>query len=137
MKKFVKYYMSYFYTFALLILLSALTYCSDDKNNPVDEHDNENNDTLNLAGYELLWNDEFDGSEIDPSKWVHEVNGNGGGNNELQYYTDRPENSYVQEGKLYIIGRQEEYTGSDGTRYYTSARMTTQTTKSFMYGKIT
>jgi len=85
----------------------------------------------------LLLHDEFDGAEIDVSKWLHEVNGHDGGNNELQYYTDRLENSYVQDGSLHIIGLREEYTGTDGTCYYTSARITTQKTKSFMYGKIT
>ena len=41
--------------------------------------------------WNLVWSDEFNGSTIDASKWNFEVNGNGGGNNELQYYTGRAE----------------------------------------------
>lgn len=133
MKDIIKKYSNYIYTLALIFLLSTLTYCSDDKNNPVDVGDD---DSLNVEGYSLFWNDEFDGSTIDKSKWIHEENGYGGGNNELQYYTARSENSYVENGKLFIVGKKEEFTGPDGTRYYTSARITTQTTKSFQYGKI-
>jgi beta-glucanase (GH16 family) len=132
--KIIKDHLNFAHLVILLILSSTLTYCSED-NNPVDN--NEDTDSLNVEGYTLLWNDEFNGSEIDANKWVHEVNGYGGGNNELQYYTDRSENSFVSDGNLYIVARREEFTGQDGTRYYTSARMKTQTTKSFQYGKIT
>lgn len=118
----------------LFVLASSYIFgCSENDDNPVIESDPPGSD---LEGYTLLWSDEFDGSGIDASKWIHEVDGEGGGNNELQYYTDRPENSYVVDGVLHIVALQEEYTGPDGTRYYTSARMTTQTTKSFMYGRI-
>lgn len=43
-------------------------------------------------GYRLVWQDLFDGTELDPQRWNIEVNGSGGGNNELQYYTDRESN---------------------------------------------
>jgi beta-glucanase (GH16 family) len=129
----MKKYFTLFYVISLIIFLSTLTFCSDDDENPVFI---ETEDTLSVEGYSLLWNDEFGGNIIDVNKWVHEVNGYGGGNNELQYYTDRKENSFVQNGLLYIVGRQEQFTGSDGTRYYTSARLTTQQSKSFKYGKI-
>jgi beta-glucanase (GH16 family) len=117
---------------AVLLINPILLGCSDD-NVVADPGDNDNNP---LEGFKLLWSDEFDGETIDNSKWEHEVNGHGGGNNELQYYTDRPENSYLSDGKLHMVALQEEYTGSDGKRYYTSARMKTQNTKSFMYGRI-
>lgn len=35
----------------------------------------------------LLWEDTFDGTTIDPNKWNIEENNSGGGNNELQTYT--------------------------------------------------
>lgn len=95
------------------------------------------NDSLSIPGYNLVWHDEFNGSSIDEAKWRHEVNGYGGGNNELQYYTDRTENSFVSKGLLNIVANQEVYTGSDGTRSYTSARLNTKLTQSFKYGKIT
>ena len=36
-------------------------------------------------GYTLVWADEFEGSALNTDDWNIEVNGNGGGNNELQY----------------------------------------------------
>jgi beta-glucanase (GH16 family) len=125
--------LKYLVVIIILPLNTLLLGCSED-NEITDPDDTSNIDPL--EGYTLLWSDEFDGAEIDNTKWEHEVNGRGGGNNELQYYTDRPENSYVEDGKLHIVARQEVYTGADGTRYYTSARMKTQNTKSFMYGRI-
>ena len=86
--------------------------------------------------YELVWSDEFDGPTIDGTKWGFEVNGRGGGNNELQYYTDRPENAQIVNGKLQIIARAETYTGPDGTRQYTSARMRTLNKGDWTYGRI-
>ncbi len=55
-----------------------------------------------IPGYTLVWNDEFNKANIDLSKWEHEVNGDGGGNNELQFYTALPTNSFIQDGKLVI-----------------------------------
>ena len=37
-----------------------------------------------------VWSDEFDGGQIDRSKWKFDIGGGGWGNNELEYYTDRP-----------------------------------------------
>lgn len=37
-------------------------------------------------GYELVWNDEFNGSELDTDKWTYEVQNPGWVNNELQHY---------------------------------------------------
>lgn len=117
----------------LLVLSSAfLSYCSKD-NNP--SKSNQENDSLAIEGYNLVWNDEFNGTEIDKSKWEHEVNGHGGGNNELQYYTDRPENSFVANGLLNIVALREEYTGTDGLRYYTSARLRTLHKGDWKYGR--
>lgn len=39
-------------------------------------------------GYSLVWHDEFDGSELNPSDWTHEVKGPGWVNNELQTYVN-------------------------------------------------
>ena len=36
--------------------------------------------------YQLVWSDEFDGNTLDTNNWTVEVNGNGGGNNEKQYF---------------------------------------------------
>jgi beta-glucanase (GH16 family) len=83
-------------------------------------------------GYELVWNDEFDGDTIDPANWTYDIGGWGWGNSESQYYTDRPENARVQNGLLVIEGDFEQFEGS----YYTSARLLSQGLQEFQYGYI-
>ena len=82
------------------------------------------------ASYKLAWSDEFsgpDGASPDSSKWTYDVGGNGWGNNELEYYTNRTQNAQIKGGNLVITAQKETYTGSDGvTRNYTSARLKTQ-----------
>jgi|SRR5580658_17457 beta-glucanase (GH16 family) len=91
------------------------------------------------SGWTLVWSDEFngpDGSRPDPAKWKFDVGGNGWGNEELEYYTGRPENSFVRGGYLVIQAQKETFTGSDHvTRDYTSARMTTQGLFAQTYGR--
>ena len=85
--------------------------------------------------WNLLWNDEFDGSILDQSIWSYQ-NGDGcpdlcgWGNNELEYY--RPENSKVDKGLLIIEARKEPFQNSQ----YTSTKMLTQDKKVFTYGRI-
>ncbi len=90
-------------------------------------------------GWTLLWSDEFggpDGSAPDPSKWTLETGGNGWGNNELEYYTNRLQNAHIQNGNLVISALAEKYTGPDGvTRDYTSARLKTLGKFSQAYGR--
>jgi beta-glucanase (GH16 family) len=87
----------------------------------------------------LSWSDEFDGpdgSVVDASKWATETGGNGFGNNELEYYTDRAENAHLENGALVITAAKERFTGRDGvTRSYTSARLKTQGKFSQRYGR--
>jgi len=85
--------------------------------------------------YVLIWSDEFNGNDIDPNKWEHEVNADGGGNNELQYYTDRSLNSWIEDTVLVIRALMENYTGPGGTREYTSARLRTKNKGDWKYGK--
>ena len=84
------------------------------------------------SGWTLAWADEFNGTALDTSKWNIEVNGNGGGNNELQYYTARQENIRVTGGELVIEARKEAYLG----KQYTSGRITTQNKASWQYGRM-
>ena len=81
-----------------------------------------------------LWHDEFDGDNIDSEKWTFEIGtgASGWGNNEWEYYTDRKENAYVQDGILHIRANKEDYEGSK----YTSARMITKGKFSFTYGTV-
>ncbi|PYY10800.1 MAG: hydrolase [Acidobacteria bacterium] len=88
--------------------------------------------------WSLVWSDEFNGrnTTIDATKWVIETGGGGFGNDELEYYTARPQNVQVRHGHLIIEAFQEKYTGPDGvTRDYTSARLKTQTKFSQAYGR--
>ena len=84
-------------------------------------------------GWKLVCRDEFDGSEIDRSKWAFALgNGffdygahqwiHGWGNEELQYYTDAPANASVQDSVLTISARKEALHGCG----YTSARLKTR-----------
>jgi beta-glucanase (GH16 family) len=83
--------------------------------------------------WKLVWSDEFDGKEIDRTKWDFDLgNGfynyganawiSGWGNNELQYYTRAPENAFVKDGLLHIRAVKESFNGCG----YTSARMKTR-----------
>lgn len=82
--------------------------------------------------FELVWSDEFSGTTLDASNWTRETGGSGWGNNELQYYTDRVVNAFVDSGYLTIRAYQETF----GGRNYTSARLKTQGKRFFKYGKI-
>ncbi len=82
-------------------------------------------------GWVLDWHDEFDGPQLDRTKWVAETGGHGWGNRERQYYTDRPDNLRVDGGMLVIEARREAYGGSA----YTSARIKTAGLVERTYGR--
>lgn len=79
----------------------------------------------------LDWSDEFDGQILDSGKWVVETGGHGWGNNELQYYTGRPENVRVENGHLVIEAHKEKFENRD----YTSARIKTAGLVERMHGR--
>ena len=130
MKNYYKYLRLTVFT-AIMIAFIAI-HCTDVSSNP---SGSEQDSIPTPDGYVLVWNDEFNGSGINPEKWEHEVNAQGGGNNELQYYTDRQENSFVENGTLSIIALKENYTGPEGTRKYTSARLRTKNKGDWKYGR--
>lgn len=119
--------------FFLIVFLSgqALTACKDKGTDPPAEEK-----IPAKTGYKLVWNDEFNSSKIDLTKWEYEVNGQGGGNNELQYYTARDTNSYIKNGVLVIQALKETFEGPDGRRLYTSARMRTKNKGDWTYCRI-
>lgn len=95
--------------------------------------------------WELIWEDNFNGNNLDESKWVHELgtgsqNGlYGWGNNELQYY--QPENTTVSNGTLKITAQEEPSGIQDpvftwNTLNYSSSRIKTDGLFTFRYGKI-
>lgn len=89
---------------------------------------------LSYAGYDLAWNDEFEGNQVKSQNWSFETGTGcpncGWGNNELQYY--RRENTTVGEGVLTIAARQESYQGSQ----YTSSRLISRGLYAVQYGRI-
>jgi beta-glucanase (GH16 family) len=89
--------------------------------------------------WDLAWSDDFggpNGSGVDHTKWVVEVGGGGWGNQELEYYTDRPENTSISDGSLVITARHQKFTGLDQTVWnYTSARLKTLGKFTQAYGR--
>ena len=85
--------------------------------------------------WKLVWADEFNGPALDASKWQFEVNGKGGGNGEKQYYTARPANLQVANGRLVITAAKEIFQGPDGKKEYTSARIKSQGKGDWEYGR--
>jgi beta-glucanase (GH16 family) len=84
---------------------------------------NGGNDGADRPGWKVAWSDEFDdakGTAVDASKWNMINKGDGFGNNELEYYTDRTDNAATDgDGNLVITAKKESYMGRD----YTSARL--------------
>jgi beta-glucanase (GH16 family) len=88
-------------------------------------------EALERPGWKLVWHDEFDGKELDRTRWNLDQGGLWS-NAELQFYTDRPENIRVERGALVLEARREEYFGNE----YTSARINTRGKLSFTYGRV-
>lgn len=84
------------------------------------------------AGWNLVWQDEFDGTELNLKNWTFDLGGNGWGNQEWQNYTNLPENVRVEDGMLVIEAREE----LSGGRTYSSARLKTQGLHAWRYGRI-
>jgi beta-glucanase (GH16 family) len=92
-------------------------------------------------GWKLVWNDEFDGPAIDRKKWDFDRGSflqagpdqflPGWGNDELEFYTPRQQNAFVQDGMLHIKVIKENYKGAQ----YTSARLKTRDLFSKKYGR--
>ena len=82
---------------------------------------------------ELVWSDEFDGSELNPQNWSHEL-GNGcpnlcgWGNEELQNYSE--DNTQLNQGKLIITASNQM------GNIYTSSRINTKGKQEFTHGRI-
>jgi beta-glucanase (GH16 family) len=83
-------------------------------------------------GWTLVWQEAFDGESIDAENWKFDIGGSGWGNNEWQFYTDRPENVRLENEMLVIEAREEKFV----SRNYTSGRIKTQDLRAFTYGRI-
>ena len=89
---------------------------------------------------DLVWSDEFNTSgpvAIDGTNWHHQTQLPAGGNwfnGEVQHYTDRTDNSYVDNGSLKIVAKKESYTNQSVTKQYTSARLNSKF--AYLYGRV-
>ena len=91
-------------------------------------------DVPQLDGYELLWNDEFNGTALNENIWSYDPHEPGWTNAELQEYTTSTDNVFVRDGKLVL--KAIKTTDENGKDYYTSGKVKTQNKKDFMYGKV-
>lgn len=82
--------------------------------------------------YTLVWEDNFDGTELNRDDWNVELHEPGWVNNELQEYVDSEENIFLEDGKLVI---QALKTVSRGNASYTSGRINTQNKHDYKYGR--
>ena len=121
----------------LLYLLLILFSCNEEQSKYTDQGDIS---TLS-ENWELLWSDEFNYEELDLTKW-NKLNWKPGWvNNELQAYTDRDTNIFLENGHLVLQGNIEPgYSGTDyvGNNYvadYTSGRVNTDDKFSTTYGR--
>lgn len=88
--------------------------------------------TLSYDGYELKWQDEFNGTSLNRDDWNVELHAPGWVNSELQQYVDSEDNIYLQDGHLVIKPIKTE--NADGSVSYTSGRLNTQGKHDFTYG---
>jgi len=85
----------------------------------------------------LVWADEFNGNSLNLDNWTFETGDGcpslcGWGNNELEYYTDRPENLFFRDGHMVIKALKENYNGKS----YTSAKIVSRGKKVFKFGRM-
>ena len=98
--------------------------------------------------WKLIWQDEFNNASLDADKWSAELNCSGGGNNEQQCYTNRPQNLSIENGILSITARHGAYSGpakqDDADGYpqseqrelpFTSARIRSKGKGDWLYGR--
>ncbi|MCH8547432.1 MAG: glycoside hydrolase family 16 protein [Balneolaceae bacterium] len=114
------------FQFVLILLTTAIyiSACGTDSGSDANE-------------WELVWSDEFEGEAGESPNsdyWTYDIGrgNNGWGNQELQYYTDRPENVALDgEGNLVITALRESFQGAE----FTSARIKTENLVEYAYGR--
>ena len=74
-----------------------------------------------MAGYKLVWHDEFDGKAVNTKEWNYRTG-------ERFWSTQRPENVSVADGKLRIALKKEKF----GTTEYMAGGVITK--REFKYG---
>ena len=93
---------------------------------------------INSTFDKLVWSDEFDqDGPIDSNKWFHQTQLPAGGDwygGLINHYTNRIENSYVEDGYLNIVAQKELFEDQGEIKQYTSARLNSKF--AFTYGKV-
>lgn len=121
----MKRYKPLFPAFLLGLIAFSFFSCDPDETQTVTTFEN------------VVMEENFDGTELDTSLWSYDIGDgssqglSGWGNNELQYYTDRPENVKVEDGILNITARKEAYEEAS----YTSGRILTKLNFDQKYGR--
>jgi beta-glucanase (GH16 family) len=86
----------------------------------------------------LVWADEFDtDGPVNSNRWFHQTelpNSGSWYNGEIQHYTNRVDNSVVENGNLKIMAKKESYSDQGYTKQYTSARLNSKF--AFKYGRV-
>ncbi len=113
------------YSIVILFLLIIPVSCKDNFTDDTPE------DTI--AGWKLVWSDEFNYTgALDSTKWGYDIGSGGWGNNELQYYSSDLVNARAENGKMII----EAIRYGDRVPEYSSARVVTTGKGDWTYGKI-
>jgi beta-glucanase (GH16 family) len=113
-------------------LLAGLASCANNEKAPLSTPATE------ADSRRLVWADEFEQEGApDAARWGYDLADGcpevcGWGNNELQYYTQRPENVRIEDGKLIIEAHWEPYEGKE----YTSTRLVSREKGDWKYGYI-
>ena len=93
---------------------------------------------VDIVYNDLVWSDEFNtNGAVDSNNWFLQTQLPAGGswnNGEVQHYTNRINNSYVDSDLLNIVAIKETYTDQGVTKNYTSARLNSKF--SFKYGRV-
>ena len=98
---------------------------------------------LHAQNWQLVWEDDFNGTDLDLSKWMHEYgtgsqyNMWGWGNGEKQYY--QAQNTTLSNGIATIEVKEEPGGIIDSwgaTSYYSSSKISTKGIFDFRYGKV-
>ena len=98
---------------------------------------------LQAQNWQLVWEDDFDGTDLDLTKWMHEYgtgsqyNMWGWGNGEKQYY--QSQNTTLSNGVATIEVKEEPSGIIDSwgaTSYYSSSKISTKGIFDFRYGKV-
>lgn len=87
-----------------------------------------------MLEYSLVWEEEFEGTELNMDNWRYEVHQPGWVNHELQEYVTGDECVWVEDGHLVIQAKKIVKDNGDVT--YKSGRINSRLNHDFKYGKI-